>query len=516
VTRLDDGRPLRQVLITLTASGQPNPPSALTDDNGRFELAGLPPASYTITASKGGFVTLQHGQRRPYQPGRPIELAAAAIVERIDFALSPGGVVTGRIVDEDGDAVANVTVQVLRQRYSSGRTLLSSSVAVPDATDDRGEFRIYGIPPGTYYVSATRRPLDRPERSGSPPSSSASSTSTSFYPGSSSPDAAQPITVAPGQEIEGLSFSLAPAAMAKLTVLVRTVGGQPLTRTPTQLPRVQLNRVFAAGGGSGSVGSPIVSTDGSVSWANLPPGEYGVSVTVQPTGEAAATRVTMAGADVKVELTPQKADIARGRITFDADAAPGSLRPEQIRIAGDSPDPLEGFASAVAPRTNADWTFETGVTQSARLLRASLPAGWVVKSIRMGDADVTDTPLPFGGSVIEGITILVTDRLTEVSGVVRDEKGTPVDDATVVLFGDDPGRWRYPSRFVASVRADRNGRFSRRGLPPARYVAVALDYLEAGEETNPELLRRLQAIGARFELEDRETTTIDLALSPLP
>jgi hypothetical protein len=321
--------------------------------------------------------------------------------------------------------------------------------------------------------------------------------------------------VAPGRDIEGLSFSLASAAMAKLTVLVRTVDGQPLTRTGTQLPTVRLNRVFAAGGGSGSV-SGVLSADGSTSWANLPPGEYGVSVTVRPTGEAAATRVTLAGADVKVELTPQKADIARGRITFDVDATPGALRPEQVRITGESFDPLEGFGSAAAPRTNADWTFETSVAQGARLLRASLPAGWVVKSIRLGDADVTDTPLLFGGRDIDGITVLVTDRLTEVSGVVRDENGKPVDDATVVLFADDPGRWRYPSRFVASVRADPSGRFSRRGLPPARYVAVALDYLEAGEETNPELLRRLQAIGARFELDDRETTSIDLTISPLP
>jgi protocatechuate 3,4-dioxygenase beta subunit len=535
VTRLDNGQPLRQVLITIAANDQARLPSTFTDNNGRFELAGLPASSYTITASKGGFVTLEYGQRWPFQPGRQVALAAAAVVEQLDFALPSSAVVTGRIVDEDGDPASHITVRVLRERYTEGRPLLSTRVALADVTDDRGEFRIYGIPPGTYYLSATRQ-MGRSDQLRARP---AMGESTSFYPGAWSQEAAQRVTLAPGQ-VAALSFGLVPTPTARLTVVVRTTDGQ-VPRAPSQA-RVTLTTRIPGGD------SPLnrtVGPDGSVSWDNLPPGEYLVSATVRNLETAAAilkqttvaeraagvaaarrtedyasTRVQLDGTDARVDLTPLKPDIARGRITFDADAASsGTLRPEQVRVRVTSPDPLETTSTTLtAAQPNADWTFEASAPQGARLLRPSFinTTGWVVKSIRVGDADVTDTPLIFGGRDIEGITILLTDRLTEVSGVVRDGNGKPVDDATVVLFADDSDKWRYPSRFVAVVRADQSGRFSHRGLPPARYLAVALEFLPEGDETNPELIRRLQPAGARFALADREATTIDLRLSSLP
>jgi hypothetical protein len=136
-------------------------------------------------------------------------------------------------------------------------------------------------------------------------------------------------------------------------------------------------------------------------------------------------------------------------------------------------------------------------------------------SVRLGDADITNTPLVFTGRDIEGIEIRVTNRVADVSGVIRDARGELVTDATVVLFADDSARWGFDTRYVAVARPNQNGIFTHRGLPPARYVAVALDYLEPGEETNPETLRRLLNAGTTFTLSG-ESKTLDLTLSSLP
>jgi hypothetical protein len=515
VTRLDNGQPLRRVLVTIAAPGlsQTELPSVLTDTSGRFELAGLPAARYTLTASRDGFVTLQYGQRRPNQPGQPINLTAGAKLEGVDLALPRGGAVTGWIFDEDGEPVANATVELLRQRYVGGRPQLSPSVATPDVTDDRGAFRVYGIPPGAYYVSATKSAAASGSGRGGPPRfQEALAATATFYPGTSSPEAARQITVGLGEEVAGISYSLVPSTPAAILLTIRTPDGQ-LAPATTQ---VMFRRTSAT---SSVGGSARPGPDGSFRWTDLPPGEYAIQAVAWTaagsSGETAAARVMLDGIDAKVDLILQKADTVRGRITFDADAAVTSLRPDQVRVRPVAVDPLEP-ASAGTPRTNADWTFETDVTQGARLLRVSVPTGWALKSVRADGVDVTDTPLLFNGKDVGGIEILVTDKLTEVSGTIREAGGRVVTDASVVLLADDPAKWTVEGRFVAVVRPDQTGRFVHRGLPAARYIAIALDYLEPGEETNPETLRHLRSAGASFTLADRESKTLDLTLTNLP
>jgi hypothetical protein len=85
-----------------------------------------------------------------------------------------------------------------------------------------------------------------------------------------------------------------------------------------------------------------------------------------------------------------------------------------------------------------------------------------------------------------------------------------------VVLADDPAKWTPDTRFVAVVRPDQRGQFRHRGLPPARYVAVALEYLEPGEETRSDLLARLRELGRPFTLEDGEATTLELSLSKMP
>ena len=84
ITSATTNQPLHRVRVTLNAS-MPNPPTAVTDTRGDYEITGLPAGSYTLTAARSGYLTLQSGQRRPAEAGRVIELKDGQTVDRIDI-----------------------------------------------------------------------------------------------------------------------------------------------------------------------------------------------------------------------------------------------------------------------------------------------------------------------------------------------------------------------------------------------------------------------------------------------
>src|SRR6185436_14007003 len=126
-----------------------------TDDTGVFDFAGLPAGRYTLSAAKSGVIGLSYGQRRPLQAGTPLQLLDGQQLKGIDFALPRGGVISGRVSDETGDVMPGVMVSVMRYQYLQGdRRLVPAGNA---QTDDRGIYRVWGLNPGDYYVSAVAR-----------------------------------------------------------------------------------------------------------------------------------------------------------------------------------------------------------------------------------------------------------------------------------------------------------------------------------------------------------------------
>lgn len=138
------------------------------------------------------------------------------------------------------------------------------------------------------------------------------------------------------------------------------------------------------------------------------------------------------------------------------------------------------------------------------------PRGWRLAIIRVGDADLTDAVLDFEAGDISGIEIALTNRLAEAAVVVKDRSGRDTRDATVVLFAEDRAKWGPDSRFVAAIRPDASGRFIARTLPPGRYHATAVQYLEPGDEMDPAVLERLQRSAASVVLREGETVAIEL------
>jgi hypothetical protein len=152
-----------------------------------------------------------------------------------------------------------------------------------------------------------------------------------------------------------------------------------------------------------------------------------------------------------------------------------------------------------------------GASGPSRVEVEGVPDGWTVKAVLLDGEDVTDVPFDLSGKT-GTMRVVMTDRLTSLSGTVQSDRNRR--DHNVLVFVDDPARWTSPSRLVRTVRADADGRFEIRGLPPGeRYFVAALEYLEAGEEQDRQLLDRLRSRAASVTLGDGEQRSIQLDLT---
>jgi hypothetical protein len=170
-------------------------------------------------------------------------------------------------------------------------------------------------------------------------------------------------------------------------------------------------------------------------------------------------------------------------------------------------------ATGGPPVARDDWTFELNGLRGQGFIRAGSPTeGWQMKRVRREGVDVTDTPLDFSGD-IDDIEIQLTNRVTTVSGSVSTDRNELALDATVIVFAADDTKWGAHSRFIESARPDQHGQFRIRGLPPGKYVAIAVEYLEPGDERDPDLLAEWRRHGTTLSLSGGETRTLDLKLS---
>ena len=143
-----------------------------------------------------------------------------------------------------------------------------------------------------------------------------------------------------------------------------------------------------------------------------------------------------------------------------------------------------------------------------------MPEGWFLKSVTHRGVDITDSGYEFKpGEQVSGIQILLTRRATTLRGTVQDDRGEPVGDYSIVAFSSDRNKWGYLTRFVRSARPDQDGRFTMRALPPDDYLVVAVEYLESGQEFDPEQLRAWEASAARVSLGEGGTQSVSLKLT---
>jgi len=488
---------------------------ATTDVSGVYSFQELPAGRYTLTAQKGSYVSLQYGQQRPFEQGRPIDLLDGQTIERVDFSLPPGSVIAGRVLDEFGEPIADAQVSALRYQFipgGGGRRLAPAGRI--GTTNDIGEFRVFGLPPGDYFLSATLRNFmgGDTDRAGYAPT---------YYPGTADPAGAQRIAVGLGQRLTDLTLPLIPILTARVTGTAVDSQGQPMQGMVMAFQR------------SGLFGMPIgggparIRPDGSFIVTGLAPGEYTLQVQRQfgtfdsSNPEFASLDVTVSGSDISgLRLAAVRSSNATGRVLFSDPAAAQSIRPSALRIQT-MPTVIGGMALgpiAAPSAVSEDWTFQTKLRPGTNPVTVTgLPPGWALKAVRQRGTDVTDSGIEVRPDEdVDDIEVELTNRVTDVSGVVTSGRGDAVKDYSVVLFARDPARWAPPSRHVRVSRPDQEGRFKIGGLPPGEYLAVAVDYVEPGEANDPEFLDRVQRRATGFSLGEGESKGLDLKLQTGP
>src|SRR3989442_2429121 len=326
VVAADTGTPLRRAQVRAMAGELRESRIATTDAEGRYELKELPAGRWDLTATKAGFVTLRFGQRRPFEAGRPIEVGERETMARVDFALARGAAITGRIVDEFGEPVAMARVQVMRyQAFQGSRRLMP--VGIGDQTDDTGSYRLYGLSPGDYYVSAVLRGgmmgLD---------SDDTTSYAPTYYPGTGNVAEAQRITIGLGQEHPNVSFALLPTRTVKIMGTVVDSQGKPLTNGFVML--MDASEIPGPGMMMGS-GGGRVRRDGSFTLSNVSPGSYTLVANAPPFGadatpETASMPLTVGNEGLGgLQLVTGRGATVSGR-SVAAEGSSGSLTTEGL------------------------------------------------------------------------------------------------------------------------------------------------------------------------------------------
>ncbi len=511
VVAADTGAPIRRAQVRAVAPDSGDNRMATTDEQGRFEIAALAGGRYTLTASKGGFVTLQYGQRRPGERGTAIDLPAGSVFDRIGIGLPRGSVIAGRILDEFGEPLTGAQVQVLRYQYVNGQRQLRPA-GQSDRTDDQGSFRVFGLPPGEYAVSATLRE-DRPGMRGNPNDQPSTGYAPTYFPGTTNAAEAQRVAVALGQEVDGISFGLWLAPLSRVRGRVMApAGAEPgglVTAVPASGTSVGMTNTRGA----------AVRGDGTFELPGLAPGSYTLMVRPQGRGGdpglAGSTPLTVGGGDVdNVIIALMPTAVASGRIETDS-GQPAAFRAAQVRVsavpAQPTGTPLGGNGQG---HVADDYSFELRGLFEPSFLRVNPPSGWNLKAVLLDGQDVTDAPLAVApGARLAGLRVVLTQSTTSVTGTVRDDRGDVVLDSTVVVFPADESKWSFYSRFIRTARPDTTGTFSFSALPPeGDYRVLAVQGLEDGQALDPEFLAGIRNRAERLALSAGESKTLNLRL----
>jgi hypothetical protein len=498
VLRVDTGQPVPRARVEVGSAAV-----ALTGDDGRFEFARLPVGRYTLTAAASGLMTQRYGERRWGDGGRAIEIADGDVVSGIDIVIQRGGAIAGTITDEHGEPLVAAPVWVMQRRYQDGERRL---VAFPDSftysnidlTDDQGQFRLYGLPAGAYYVAAGPSNPDARSRIDARDTNDHHAPPT-LFPGTRSETAAQPLTIAAGEEIDGVTFAVVLAKTSTIRGVVQASGEKPAGTISLVLPS-ELGGVESAG---------RVRSDGTFAIANLSPATY--TVVVRDGDQAAVTPVTVNGADVTVGVRLTRGAVISGRLVFDGASTPSRM-PVNLRVTMRST--LAASLNAQAA-IDANGVFRATGLFGSQFLDVSVGDGWSLNAIERGGSDITSVPIDVSAGDVGGVEITLTRQVTSLTGDVRDAQGRPAD-ATVVLFAQESEKRGPRNRYTRVVRADQNGHFSVRQLLPANYVAIAVDALERGEETNPGLLEQWARTGTAITLRAGDEKAIQLQVVNVP
>jgi hypothetical protein len=563
--------PLRSVIVTLNSAEAGVAQSTTTDDRGRFEFGNLPAGRFVLSASRPAYLTVNYGASRVGRPGVPIAIADGAR-ENVTLRLPRGSVITGTIRDEFGQPLARESafVYALQYQWQNGRRVLGPSPAASAATrsspDDRGVYRIYGLPPGEYLVVATpgigpgglgreltegdflraKREILGARMPGNARPGGTLATSGAgrtvrwapvFFPASTTVAGATTIALGEGEERGGVDLSFIPVPIAAISGSVRMADGiAPASVQINMVPSGPSAPGWASGIGTsiGGFGSARPTADGAFTIANVTPGDYTlVARAARPqrggaTGSAGApagaappqaptywavAQVTVHGQEVTVSLDLQPSKSITGRVVLEGTAASADLSRARVSLAVVN---VAGATIGVPPAPiGADGSFTlVGVSPATfRVSVTGLPQPWAVKSAAAAGKDVLDALLDVRPATeISDLTITLTDQPSELTGVLQDTSGRPTSEYVVIVFPDNRDRWTWQSRWIRAVRPGTNGRYLATNLPAGRYRLAAVTDVETNEWFDPLFLDTLIATSIQLTIAIGERKVQDIRI----
>jgi hypothetical protein len=534
--------PVRRAIVTLVRAGIEDMRAISTDEAGRFSFTDLPSGTYTLTAAKGGFITMSAGAAKPGMPGRQITVKDGGNVLIAPIALVRGAAIAGRITDVMGQPLSNVPVQASRFVTVGGerRPRTGSGSSFSTATNEHGEYRVFGLPAGEYVVSAwlngfasqtdvTAQEIEFVRRVAAggaiavPPAPPRPYVlAPTLYPGTVNEASATAVVVAAGGERLGVDIALQRVPVARVSGVVTDIDGKPVAgvqvvRTLRAMP------VFLPAIGTGA----RTASDGSFVLTNVSPGDHvvratisssvrsasleGVGLAAPGTGTAVSqarwglTEVAVNGADIAgVAIRMQPGMTVSGQLLVKGTAPPPDLSQVRISLAPGSSGAVPGYFPSAPVDGQGRFRIEGAIPGRYRVSVGSR-APYGVLSAMLGGQDVIDAPFEIApNGSIEGITVTLTDARTELGGRLTGADGQPASHLYVLAFPQDRAHWAANSRRIASVRAGEDGSYTFTGLPPGNYFLCALTEIDTTLQYEPAYLDDLVPVSIKLSLGDGE------------
>jgi Carboxypeptidase regulatory-like domain len=473
----DDARPVPGARIWCQGPCQAQ--EALADEQGHFAFKGATAGLIRIGAEKDGYSDAKV---------RTVSAQPGAHVEQVDLLIHKEGIVSGRVLDRDGDGIEGVEVILWARVFKDGGP--SAAVRGASSTNDLGEYRIAGVGAGRYYLEALPKRLQPHKPMPAIANRDAKRVARfgivrkMYYPNADSIDAASPIQVRDGQQAEGMDVRFRNATTFCVSAKVSASN-----------PAISL-RETPESGGAAVVGQVPVKAGEMFEICGLPSAQY--RLTVLSTGEAEKGVINRVVAFSRTEFTIADRDVELGALSAPpASRLSGAATvagmpstapfPPDVKVRLEPPDDRslmvmsESFSAGVGP--SGVFELQSVFSDFYRLRVYGLPRGYYIQQLTQTGRDVR-----FGGVRPEAgpVSILLGSDGAVIDGQVTDKDNLPVNDALVALM---PKRTTVGAE-ILSQPADQDGRFTfSTEVAPGEYYVIAFSGLVEGEQQNLEFMR---------------------------
>ncbi len=495
----------------------------LTDAAGHFRFNDQAPGVYGVRAALDGYFGPSINGLASTTVTKSVTVEAQKPLPSIDFLLAKGGGITGSVRDPEGRAVPGINVAATRLGYSYGRPVFVE--ALSKTTDDRGEFRLFPLSPGEYYVGVT------PAATAVLPGPTNNWVKT-FFPGVTDPSAAAALAVSDGAEVPGIDFSIQPISSIP-TFKISGTATNPLAVPDATTGAINpfVNTFILSPREPGTAGSmnptsvqnslPFGRPNGEFEIRNVRPGSYDLFtyyLSPNPAGPRRdyidRARVDIRDKDIEgVTLRIQQGTEIHGKVLIQGNT---TMPMERIRLTLRSLDTMpDSFAVIVGSiPVDASGNFSAPDIASAKygIQVAGLPQTAYVADIRQGGLSVFNSGFTVGNQTAIPLEIVVNANGATIEGSVQTPEHKPVAGSTVVLV--PPVNDRQNAMKYKTATTDEKGNFAMKGVSPSEYTLFAWESAPSTAWMNSEFLARYQNRGRRVVTSQGSSLNVQLDVIP--